>query len=152
MAFLEATIVANSAMKTFILFLIIASFCLIQSPKVQAWGQKYLVIIKNNIPGPLPLSIHCYSKDDDIGFHVLNNGNDFRFHFGVNFWGTTKFWCDFWWNSKHTSFDVFNSHVADDYCGNNLGNKCFWSATPSGFSIANKDNPSSGDLHFLNSW
>lgn len=137
-------------MKTLFSILII-SFCLFHSSSnVEALFEKYRVIIRNGIDDPLPLSFHCHSKDDDLGFHVRKLGGDFTFHFGRSF--NTKFWCEFWWNGKDLTFDLFNDHLVDDYCGDSIANTCFWLAQKDGFYIANADNPALADLHLVNKW
>uniref|UniRef100_A0A7N0VMR8 S-protein homolog n=1 Tax=Kalanchoe fedtschenkoi TaxID=63787 RepID=A0A7N0VMR8_KALFE len=40
------------------------------------------------------LTIHCWSKDDDLHFHVLKYDQMYQFTFRPNIWGTTKFHCD----------------------------------------------------------
>lgn len=96
----KKSLVIEAAMKT-IFSLLVISFCLLQALRVEAWGEKYHVFIKNGISHPLPLSIHCYSTENDLGFHVLKLEDNFNFRFRMNFWGTTRFWCDFWWNGSH---------------------------------------------------
>ncbi|KAJ8763918.1 hypothetical protein K2173_003700 [Erythroxylum novogranatense] len=55
------------------------------------------------------VTIHCKSKDDDLGVHVVPFGKTYEFSFRENIWGSTLFFCGF--NSKGRSvvFDVFES-------------------------------------------
>ncbi|KAE8650839.1 hypothetical protein Csa_023860, partial [Cucumis sativus] len=39
------------------------------------------------------LSIHCKSKDDDLGLHYLDIGKQFTWSFRENLWSSTLFWC-----------------------------------------------------------
>lgn len=66
---------------------------------------KMWVRIVNDLPGALQL--HCQSADNDLHPQVLLPGQQFYFDFGMNFWGTTDFWCQFNYGSKWQHFDVW---------------------------------------------
>ncbi|XP_023514498.1 S-protein homolog 74-like [Cucurbita pepo subsp. pepo] len=53
------------------------------------------------------LVIHCKSKDNDLGKHVINAGGNYNWSFKENLLQTTLFWCNF--SSKHgqATGDVF---------------------------------------------
>lgn len=87
---------------------------LVQSANVSAFIlQKYRVFIFNGLPNNNnPLQIRCQSKDDDLGYHNLLMDQNFNWHFRTNFWGTTKFWCHFWWLNKDQADDVFDSIIS----------------------------------------
>lgn len=59
----------------------------------------------SNVP---TLTLHCQSKDNDLGFHTLPLNQLYTWSFRMNFWQTTLFFCHFWWGGKQTSFDVFD--------------------------------------------
>ncbi|KAL3518657.1 hypothetical protein ACH5RR_021246 [Cinchona calisaya] len=40
------------------------------------------------------INVHCQSKDDDLGFHVVEYGDEYSWSFGANIWGSTLFYCD----------------------------------------------------------
>ncbi|XP_058195262.1 S-protein homolog 5-like [Rhododendron vialii] len=107
-------------------------------------GDHIISGVPNNL---MPLRAHCQSKDDDLGMHMLNNGQSFNRRFTINFWGTTLFFCHFYWGSHNTSFDVFNATIADrnwDFPRYD----CYWVARPDGFYLS-KDNKS---WEIFNDW
>ncbi|KAI3913555.1 hypothetical protein MKX01_022136 [Papaver californicum] len=58
------------------------------------------------------LTIHCKSKDDDLGEHTLAYAEYFSWKFKVNIIFTTLFWCNMWWidsNGKqvHGGYDIY---------------------------------------------
>ncbi|KAL7105780.1 hypothetical protein ACP275_07G066800 [Erythranthe tilingii] len=72
--------------------------------------KRHTVKIYNRMPQGTPaLTVHCASKDDDLGYRTLYTGQDFNWSFRTNFWGTTLFFCRFWWGRKTIAFDVFNA-------------------------------------------
>ncbi|XP_023520951.1 S-protein homolog 1-like [Cucurbita pepo subsp. pepo] len=81
------------------------------------------------------LVVHCKSKDDDLGEHVINAGGNYNWSFKENLLQTTLFWCNF--SSKHgqATGDVFwpeqQSWLADQCVGHN----CIWTAGDQGISL-----------------
>ncbi|KAG5523588.1 hypothetical protein RHGRI_035402 [Rhododendron griersonianum] len=74
-----------------------------------------LVQIFSRVPDkPTPLNLRCQSKDDDIGYHTLHTGQDLHWSFNRNFWGTTLFFCHFYWGSKTRVFNVYDSSINYD--------------------------------------
>lgn len=53
-----------------------------------------IVTVKNDIPNE-SITIHCYSSEDDLGVRALPYATNFTWHFHVNFFHSTKFYCDF---------------------------------------------------------
>jgi hypothetical protein len=79
------------------------------------------VTIGNNLADNLDLSVHCKSKDDDIGVHLLHHRDIFGWKFGNNYFGQTLFYCSFEWiNSGLHWFDIYDQkrdlHVCDSHC------------------------------------
>ena len=73
------------------------------------------------------LNVHCKSKDDDLGNHVLKGNANFHVTFCVNVWATTLFWCNFNWENSHGGkYNVWwATTLIKDYC--NYDN-CIWVA------------------------
>ncbi|XP_074347117.1 S-protein homolog 21-like [Apium graveolens] len=68
------------------------------------------VAIFNTLPANAPpLDLHCKSGDDDLGPQTLGLSQMYTWKFYTNFWGTTLFWCNFWWDGKHAGFHVYDS-------------------------------------------
>ena len=92
------------SLSTFCLIVLVAltsnnmmRFCFAES-KLQLPFVRYKVIILNEMTAST-LTVHCKSKDDDLGEHVLHTGDNYNWSFRENFWISTLFWCHF--SSKH---------------------------------------------------
>ena len=107
------------------------------------------VHIISGVPNtPKPLRFRCQSKDDDLGEHTLNTGQEFNWKFSPNILGTTLFFCHFYWNSKDRSFAVYDDRLRD-LCSDSFKSQCYWVAKPDGFYLS-KDNKSIGRK--INNW
>ena len=69
---------------------------------------KTTVRIHNNLGDGLALGIHCKSKDDDLGFHIINNNEFYEWTFRVNFQMTTLFFCGLSWRDAAGTFDMYS--------------------------------------------
>ena len=73
------------------------------------------VDIFNRLPGNgPPLGVHCKSGDDDLGHQSLGLDQMYTWSFLENFWGSTLFWCNFWWEGKYAGFHVFDENMIRD--------------------------------------
>ncbi|KAJ6863716.1 hypothetical protein NC652_040310 [Populus alba x Populus x berolinensis] len=64
----------------------------------------------NNDLGPgLDLTIHCKSKNNDLGQHVVPFGGEYTIDFCSNFWRSTLFFCGVSWSGKFHWFDVYDA-------------------------------------------
>ena len=75
--------------------------------------QDRAVVIINYTGGWLWVS--CASGDDQIGGRWIWDRNVLAWKFRPNFWGTTLFYCDFFWNGKHRRVDVWKTGLANPY-------------------------------------
>ncbi|AES78431.1 putative plant self-incompatibility S1 [Medicago truncatula] len=71
-------------------------------PKVMICFHDVEVTIINDLATqstPTNLTLHCKSKDDDLGFHTLTIGEKYTFSFKPSyvFWKSTLFFCSFTW-------------------------------------------------------
>lgn len=101
--------------------------------------RKYHVRVENGLQGQ-PLNVHCQSKDNDLGIHVLQPGDQFEWGFHINFMGKTLFFCNMWWESGHKSFEVFKAgehKLILDFCG---AKTCQYRATEEGVQIFHSKN------------
>jgi len=73
------------------------------------WGQQTVdMSITNNLEGKEDLNIHCQSKDNDLGLHLLHINQTFNWSFRTNLLGGTLFFCSFQWgNGSLLHFDVY---------------------------------------------
>ena len=71
----------------------------------------------------LDLTIHCKSKNDDLGKHVLHHFATYEFAFNPIRFITqrTLFYCSFQWNGAFKWFDIYKEKRDD--CPGNL---CSW--------------------------
>ncbi|KAL6971196.1 hypothetical protein U1Q18_030877 [Sarracenia purpurea var. burkii] len=91
----------------------------------------------NRLPNtPTPLTLRCQSKDNDIGRHILYNGQELKWSFYPNAFFTTLFFCHFYWGSKDTSFAVYDSRLANDCEKLSSGRDCYWEARIDGFYLS----------------
>lgn len=79
------------------------------------------------------LTIHCKSKEDDLGFHpiVPQATYDFTFRPRV-FFGHTLFFCSFQWANDFHRFDIYNAQTAKCL-------DCKWLVQPNGPCLWNND-------------
>lgn len=82
------------------------------------------VRIRNDLGSNIQLTVHCKSKEDDLGVHVLNFGETYEFSFRPSmFFKVTLFYCSFQWADQFHWFDIFNfAEQRDKDCTN-----CNWS-------------------------
>ncbi|OIT06269.1 hypothetical protein A4A49_61566 [Nicotiana attenuata] len=121
-----------SLIKTiFIVFLL--SFHLTES---RFFYPKFLVSILNSLPNnDIPLTVHCQSKDNNLGYHNITIGQRYSWKFHENLKWSTLFFCHFWWYPKQTSFDVFNNGYKCIKKGPVDTQDCYWEVKSDGFSL-----------------
>ncbi|CAN6893064.1 unnamed protein product [Brassica oleracea var. botrytis] len=90
------------------------------------------VTMTNNLGGPL-LMVHCKSKDNDLGVHMVADNTDYHFTFQSNLWKSTLFFCSFQWNNQVKQFDIFDALRDQDECY-----KCNWTIKPDGLCKLDK--------------
>ncbi|KAF5204077.1 Self-incompatibility protein s1, partial [Thalictrum thalictroides] len=87
------------------------------------------VRILNRLGNGTAMNIHCQSRDDDIGYKIVNDGDEiswsFRPRLFLNF-GATLFYCDVQWNmGAWLHFDAYDEHRDMDRCSR----ECRWMVT-----------------------
>ncbi|KAF5196125.1 Self-incompatibility protein s1 [Thalictrum thalictroides] len=89
-----------------------------------ASGENVHVSVKNRLGDGTSLSIHCQSKDTDIGDQTVTDGNEIGWDFSPNAWGTTLFYCDVtgWGGNSTFSFDIY----AHDRDWLRCESQCLW--------------------------
>ncbi|XLS91198.1 hypothetical protein HN51_067206 [Arachis hypogaea] len=71
------------------------------------FSRKTTVYVTNNVEGNLNLTIHCKSKNDDLGPVVLSPNQAYQFTFNRNLLGGTLFFCSFRWTGSCHWFDIY---------------------------------------------
>lgn len=94
---------------------------------------KQFIKIINNLPGGLDLSVHCKSKDDDLGVKLLHPTGEFEFSFRPNYViAVTQFFCSFQWTGAFHYYDIYIQKRDQDRCQH-----CTWSIVESGPCLFN---------------
>ncbi|TYI32611.1 hypothetical protein ES332_A04G076100v1 [Gossypium tomentosum] len=75
----------------FLMLLFVASEAILPRHKVD-------VLIYNYLQNGTDLTVHCKSKDDDLGVHLLAFRNYYESKFRPNLFGTTLFYCSMQWD------------------------------------------------------
>ncbi|KAL7109391.1 hypothetical protein ACP275_06G172800 [Erythranthe tilingii] len=78
------------------------------------------------------ITVHCKSKDDDLGYHTLAVNQDFHFDFCVKPF-STLFTCDIWWDKWVASFQAYNAKWLFLPCAG--GNNCVYEVRESGIYL-----------------
>ncbi|KAI9195691.1 hypothetical protein LWI28_017214 [Acer negundo] len=97
----------SNAVVVVVLLLLLIS--LLNQPVLsQNQDQHQHVSITNRLGNGKNMSLHCQSKDNDLGQHNLADGTGFAWDFSVNTWGTTLFYCDLVWEGvQQYHFDAY---------------------------------------------
>ncbi|KAI3925810.1 hypothetical protein MKX01_003369 [Papaver californicum] len=79
------------------------------------------VYVVNELSPNTPLTMHCKSADDDLGERTLAFETHWDWSFYVNFWETTLYWCNFWWDDngqpRQEGYQVFKVKGDLNRCG-----------------------------------
>lgn len=91
------------------------------------------------------LSVHCKSKDNDLGNqNLVHRGDEFQWTFKVNFWGTTLFWCYLEKPHFNVSFEAYWVEKHEPWLNSRCyNNNCIWTAKDDGIYL--KNNPTNVD-------
>lgn len=90
---------------------------------------KTTVQIINNFFPPQDLTLHCQSKDDDLGEHTIKAGQAYSFRFRPLFFRVaTLFWCSFQWPSDMSLhyFDIYVQEQDENNCDESSESLCSW--------------------------
>ncbi|XP_057803731.1 S-protein homolog 5-like [Salvia miltiorrhiza] len=102
---------------------------------------RYEVHVTNKLPPKsAPLKLHCASKNDDLGNHILSLNQEIHWSFCDNFFWNTLFHCGASWGSKTCAFNAFNDHW-NGRCDTGF---CYWEVRADGFYMSkHNDDPTS---------
>lgn len=104
-----------------VLLITMTLFLLTMTPTCGALKTRQ-VRVTSELEGGKPLTVHCKSKDDDLGVHVLQPKGSYEFSFKPNFFTTsTLFFCSFEWPGAFHWFDIYV-----DARDNKICSKCHW--------------------------
>ncbi|CAN1199958.1 S-protein homolog 3 [Linum perenne] len=94
------------------------------------------VTITNWLDDRLDLSVHCKSKNDDLGQQVLPSKQSWGWHFIPNFFGKTLYFCSFNWAGNADGLKYFD--VYKQKRDHNLCSDCKWVVTQRGPCMFNQ--------------
>jgi len=101
--------------------LIVRSILLV-SMLTLVWAKHINVTITNHLEGDEDLYVHCKSKDNDLGLHLLHINQTFHWSFGTNILFRTLFFCSFRWeNGPLLYYDIYKETRDLLVCDN-----CIW--------------------------
>lgn len=113
--------------------LLVLAFSLVQPPITQSLFNKFHVHVGNGLSNAT-FNAHCYSKDDDLGTHVLPGQAEFSWKFRINLKANTKFFCKTWWAKGRLDFVSF--HVEEKFLMDDCGaTTCVWTARDDGMYL-----------------
>ncbi|KAK6138489.1 hypothetical protein DH2020_027765 [Rehmannia glutinosa] len=93
--------------------------------KFNIW-HKTKVRVHNNLGKNINLTL-VGRTDDDLGVHLLKNGDSFQWRFHPNFIGTTTFYCGMGWKNVRGKFDIYVAQRDSERCL-----ECVWNVTQDG--------------------
>ncbi|OVA18534.1 Plant self-incompatibility S1 [Macleaya cordata] len=145
---------SSSSSSSLFLLVVVAVFCIMISSCCQSvYGQimydRVHIYAFNDLDPVTTLTIHCKSKDDDLGEHTLTIGQNFQWSFHPNLFETTLFWCSMWWHDSNgklvqASHEVYRVNREWYKCAT----RCYWSIRKDGWY----EGPSRGDVHLRYPW
>ncbi|CAI0383159.1 unnamed protein product [Linum tenue] len=100
------------------------------------------VTVINEVEGGPKLMVHCKSKDDDIGVHILPPHQNIRWGFRPDFFGRTLFFCAMDWGEGLHWFDIYVESRDYDRCKD-----CRWLIKKGGPCLTN---PERDSCHYWN--
>lgn len=83
------------------------------------------------------ITVHCYSKDDDLGVHRLAYLESFSWSFRYSLIGDTKFHCDISSQYGSGNYEVYNRYIMVNRCGLN----CLWQVQAGGPCLQQSHGP-----------
>ncbi|KAI3853432.1 hypothetical protein MKX03_037393 [Papaver bracteatum] len=131
----KSFLVLGSSAAIFFTLLTLSLFCAPTVDGVDIHIDKKFVFVENVIDPKIALTIHCWSSEDDLGWHTLNYTETFSWSFRVNLFESTKFVCDSSWydpNKKRNHTARFTSYKANRDFLHHCKNDCYWSIARDG--------------------
>ncbi|KAK4756547.1 hypothetical protein SAY87_006674 [Trapa incisa] len=96
----------------------------------------------NKLPPNHNVSVHCKSKNDDLGIHVLGPHQGYGFQFHDSLLGNTLFFSGVTTDFGHGVYNIYTHRRDADRC-----TKCLWEITQVGVYGFRKDS-GSPDIYF----
>jgi hypothetical protein len=151
---METMTAASSGLMVFLLVLAFTMSDSYEEEEVRMGPfMKFHVYIINRLSGGRGLSLHCKSKNNDLGTHFLGVETGFSWSFRENLFLTTRFWCYIRKvnGDDYARFDVFwperhNHRWLSNRC---FVGSCLWIVHDDGIYLFNS---LSGVSEFIHQW
>ena len=119
--------------------ILLLTLCFASRLEAIGFGPKVTVEIINDLDAPptqINLTLHCKSKNDDVGFHTLNIGERYQFGFRASAVGfvSTLYFCSFTWPGQQSLHYIDIYDQARDSC-----HLCSWKIWKNGGCTYNED-------------
>lgn len=112
--------------------IIICSSIFVKTSTAACITRQWTIHIVNNLASNNPpLTVHCKSKDDDLGSRILPINFDYNWSFCINPI-STRFSCNFQWSNKKANFDL----VKEPFQGPCNGPVCSYIVKIDGFYLS----------------
>ncbi|WOG89239.1 hypothetical protein DCAR_0208476 [Daucus carota subsp. sativus] len=108
---------------------------------------KVHIYVTNSVPSdsPNPVTTHCQSRDDDLGYHTLHVNQYITWSFHPSLGGSTLFFCHLWWGDKNVAF---NAYEEKRFCVRRgklpwqiKSNTCYWESRADGIYFNKVNDP-----------
>ncbi|MCL7024594.1 hypothetical protein MKW94_006891 [Papaver nudicaule] len=96
----KSRVSSSSSNHAYVLGLLVMALLVCECSAYGAFWNAIHASVKNDISDKTVLTIHCKSKEDDLGEHRLAYGESFAWNFHQNFMRSTMFWCFMWWRDS----------------------------------------------------
>lgn len=117
-------------------YILLLSFLILSLKKSEGcaipFTTKTHVYVGIDVGGP-PLTIHCVSKDDDLGSRNLTRHQEYTFSFCPIPYDTW-FSCEFRWSGKDKIITVYDANPFKKYCANIK--RCYFLVKSDGFYLS----------------
>ncbi|OVA02112.1 Plant self-incompatibility S1 [Macleaya cordata] len=84
-------------MQLAVMVILITLLCECSSVSSLFYGRKTRVWVNNNLYPGTDMTVHCRSKDDNLGVHKVAYDTSYSWSFHDDFFDRTLFVCDIWW-------------------------------------------------------
>ncbi|ESR33772.1 hypothetical protein CICLE_v10007141mg [Citrus x clementina] len=111
---------------TLLLALLLISYTSARKPSNSL---KVHINVFNKLGNGLDVTVHCKSKNDDLGERLLHQNESFFIHFHPQVFQRTLYYCSFKWSGQIHRFDIYNG--LRDGC-----TECNWSILQDGPCLA----------------
>lgn len=110
---------ASSSIKLFAL--IVVFLTVFHLNQASSNSPKTHVYVYNDVGGGVTLSVHCWSKDDDLNIQDIPPNGFWTFSFGLDVFGQTRFDCTYRWPRMFHHFPIYIQKRDSWSCQN-----CIW--------------------------